>query len=75
MERFSDGRDWFFEKRLRSFLNFGLYTIEGWREQDQMRRFIPRAEYEKLIHRFNPGNSARMLLRIFMRIGKSFLIK
>ena len=54
MECFGDGRDWFFEKRLGLFLHFGLYAIEGWHEQDQMRRFIPRAEYEKLIHRFNP---------------------
>lgn len=52
--RFGDGRDWFFKKRLGLFLHFGLYAIEGWHEQDQMRRFIPRKQYEKLIRRFNP---------------------
>lgn len=35
-------------------MHFGLYSIEGWHEQDQMRRGIPRAEYRKLITRFNP---------------------
>lgn len=36
------------------FLHFGLYSIEGWHEQDQMRRRIPREEYGRLIERFNP---------------------
>ena len=54
MKRFGDGRDWFFEKRLGLFLHFGLYAVEGWQEQDQVRRAIPRREYEKLIHRFDP---------------------
>lgn len=52
--RFGDGRDWFFSTRLGLFMHFGLYSIEGWHEQDQMRRFIPRREYQELIHRFNP---------------------
>ena len=46
--------DWFSRPRLGLFLHFGLYAIEGWHEQDQMRRRIPRVEYEKLIERFNP---------------------
>lgn len=46
--------DWFSRRRLGLFLHFGLYSIEGWHEQDQMRRRIPRSEYEKLITRFNP---------------------
>jgi alpha-L-fucosidase len=46
--------DWFSCRRLGLFLHFGLYSIEGWHEQDQMRRRIPRNEYEKLIARFNP---------------------
>lgn len=54
MDRFGDERDWFFEKRFGLFLHLGLYTIEGWHEQDQMRRFIPRAQYARLIDRFNP---------------------
>jgi alpha-L-fucosidase len=54
MRRFGDGRDWFFEKRYGMFVHWGLYAIGEWHEQDQWRRGIPRAEYEPLIHRFNP---------------------
>ncbi len=46
--------DWFSRRRFGLFLHFGLYSIQGWHEQDQMRRRIPRVEYEKLIDRFNP---------------------
>ena len=46
--------EWFSRRRLGLFLHFGLYAIEGWHEQDQMRRRIPRDEYGKLIRRFNP---------------------
>jgi alpha-L-fucosidase len=52
--RFGDGRDWFFEKRFGLFVHWGLYAIPAWHEQDQWRRSVPRAEYERLIHRFNP---------------------
>ncbi|HET7768294.1 MAG TPA: alpha-L-fucosidase [Chloroflexota bacterium] len=54
MRRFGDGRDWFFEKRYGMFVHWGLYAIGAWHEQDQWRRGIPRADYEPLIHRFNP---------------------
>ena len=47
--------DWFSSRRLGLFMHFGLYSIEGWHEQDQMRRYIPRNEYEKLMARFNPA--------------------
>ena len=46
---------WFARRKLGLFLHFGLYSLEGWHEQDQMRRRIPRAEYEKLIARFDPA--------------------
>ena len=45
---------WFSRRRLGLFLHFGLYSIEGWHEQDQMRRRIAPEDYVKLIHRFNP---------------------
>jgi alpha-L-fucosidase len=45
---------WFSQRRFGLFLHFGLYAIEGWHEQDQMRRRIPRRDYEPLITRFNP---------------------
>ncbi|MFO1447251.1 MAG: alpha-L-fucosidase [Opitutaceae bacterium] len=52
--RFGDGRDWWFQKRFGLFLHWRLYSIEGWHEQDQWRRRIPRAEYVKLQQRWNP---------------------
>ena len=54
MQRFGDGRDWFFEKRYGMFVHWGLYAVGEWHEQDQWRRGIPRAAYEPLIHQFNP---------------------
>lgn len=47
-------KNWFSRPRMGLFLHFGLYSVEGWHEQDQMRRRIPREEYEQLITRFNP---------------------
>lgn len=49
-------KEWFSTRKLGLFLHFGLYSIEGWHEQDQMRRHIPRDEYANLINRFNPIN-------------------
>jgi alpha-L-fucosidase len=51
---FGDARDWFTEKRFGLFIHWGLYALNEWQEQDQWRRRIPRAQYEPLIHQFNP---------------------
>ena len=53
--RFGAGRDWWFQKRFGMFVHWGLYAIEGWHEQDQWRRRIPRADYVKLQQRWNPA--------------------
>lgn len=52
--RFGDGRDWWFRCRFGLFVHWGLYSINGWHEQEQWRRHVPRAEYEKLTKRWNP---------------------
>ncbi|MGA2497144.1 MAG: alpha-L-fucosidase [Tepidisphaeraceae bacterium] len=52
--RFGDGRDWFFEKRYGMFIHWGLYSINGWHEQDQWRHRIARSEYQKLAEKWNP---------------------
>jgi alpha-L-fucosidase len=52
--RFGDGRDWWFQRRFGMFVHWGLYAINGWHEQDQWRRHIPRSEYVKLAQRWNP---------------------
>lgn len=51
---FGDGRDWFFEKRFGLFVHWGLYAINGWHEQEQWRRRIPRADYVRLAEQWNP---------------------
>jgi alpha-L-fucosidase len=54
--RFGDERDWFFSKRFGLFIHWGLYAIPGWHEQHHYRTGIPRKEYAKLMHEFNPVN-------------------
>ncbi|NLG50781.1 MAG: alpha-L-fucosidase [Chloroflexi bacterium] len=54
MQRFGDGRDWFFDARFGMFVHWGLYAIPAWHEQLQWRGSVPRKEYEQLIHQFNP---------------------
>ena len=54
LNRFGDGRDWFFEKRFGMFIHWGLYSIPGWHEQHQYRGKIERTEYEKLGEQWNP---------------------
>jgi len=54
MERFNDGRDWFFERRFGLFIHWGLYAIPAWHEQVQWRKPMPKDEYVKLKDQFNP---------------------
>jgi len=54
MNYFSDGRDWFFEKRFGLFIHWGLYAIPAWHEQHQMLLGESRDEYRKLMSQFNP---------------------
>jgi len=54
MQRFGDGRDWFFEKRFGMFVHWGIYSIPAWHEQHQWRGRVPRKEYVKLAQEFNP---------------------
>jgi alpha-L-fucosidase len=52
--RFGDGRDWWFQKRFGLFVHWGLYAINGFHEQEQWRRRVPREEYVRLAARWNP---------------------
>ena len=56
MQRFGDARDWFFDARFGMFVHWGLYAINAWHEQEQMRRVVPRSQYANLIEQFNPGS-------------------
>jgi len=54
MNRFNDGRDWFFEKRFGLFIHWGLYAINALQEQEQQRYAVSSEDYAKLQSRFNP---------------------
>ncbi|MGE0021191.1 MAG: alpha-L-fucosidase [Draconibacterium sp.] len=54
IQRFGDGRDWFFEHRYGIFVHWGLYSISGWHEQHQWRGRVERKEYVKLAQQWNP---------------------
>jgi len=54
VQRFNDGRDWFFDKRFGMFVHWGLYAIPAWHEQILWRGNMKRSEYEKLVDGFNP---------------------
>ncbi len=51
-----DPRCWWFDARFGMFIHWGLYAINGWHEQEQWRRAVPRAEYGKLREKWNPVN-------------------
>jgi len=48
------GNGLFSPVKLGLFVHWGLYAIPGWHEQHQYRLRVPRAEYGKLMHEFNP---------------------
>jgi len=52
--RFGDRRDWWFQKRFGMFVHWGLYAINGFHEQEQWRRRVPREDYAALAARWNP---------------------
>ena len=41
-----------FDRRLGMFVHWGIYSVGGWHEQEQMRKGMDRAEYEKCAGRF-----------------------
>jgi alpha-L-fucosidase len=53
--RFGDARDWWFQKRFGLFIHWGLYAINGFHEQEQWRRRVPRQDYVRLAAQWNPG--------------------
>lgn len=41
-----------FDRRLGMFVHWGIYSVGEWHEQEQMRKGVPRADYEKFAERF-----------------------
>lgn len=74
MQRFGDGRDWFFERRFGLFIHWGLYALPAWHEQVQWRRGIPRREYGRLLQQFNPqGFDPDAWLDVALRAGMEYV--
>ena len=48
---FGDGKG-LFNQRLGMFVHWGIYSVNGWHEQEEMRGKMPRSEYEKVVERF-----------------------
>ena len=48
---FGDGKG-LFNQRLGMFVHWGIYSVNGWHEQEEMRGKMPRSEYEKVAERF-----------------------
>ena len=48
---FEDGKG-LFNQRLGMFVHWGIYSVNGWHEQEEMRGKMPRSEYEKAAERF-----------------------
>ena len=44
----------FKDERFGMFIHWGIYSVNGWHEQDQWRRHIPKNEYIKQAELFNP---------------------
>lgn len=46
-------REWqMFDRRLGMFVHWGVYAVNGYHEQEEMRRKVPRAEYERAAGKF-----------------------
>ena len=45
---------WFDHARFGMFVHWGIYALNAWHEQDQLKRAIPRAAYRQLVDRFDP---------------------
>ena len=74
MKIFGDERDWFFEARFGLFVHWGIYAVNAWHEQEQMRRAVPRAEYVKLIEKFNPqGFDPDTWLDLAEQVGMKYI--
>ncbi|HQL08807.1 MAG TPA: alpha-L-fucosidase [Lentisphaeria bacterium] len=71
---FNDDRDWFFDKRFGLFIHWGIYALDGWHEQIQWRRNIPKAQYVERAQRFNPvGFDPDVWLDLAAEAGMEYL--
>ena len=64
-----------FDRRIGMFVHWGIYSAGGWHEQEQMRRNIPRPEYEKYAERFTAENfSADAFVDVAESAGAEYIV-
>lgn len=74
LQRFGDGRDWFFEKRYGMFVHWGIYALPAWHEQHQWRARVPRTEYVRLAKEWNPRKfDPEVWLDLLQEAGMEYL--
>jgi len=71
---FSDGKG-LFNHRLGMFVHWGIYSVDGWHEQEEMRGKVPRSEYEKTAERFTAENfSADSFVDAAESLGAEYIV-
>ena len=64
-----------FDRRLGMFIHWGIYSENGWHEQEEMRRRVPRGEYERAAERFAAENfDAAAFVRAAESLGAEYIV-
>ena len=64
-----------FERRLGMFVHWGIYSVGEWHEQEEMRRGMCRAEYEKCAERFKAEKfDADALVGVAESAGAEYIV-
>lgn len=64
----------FQQERFGMFVHWGIYSVNGWHEQEQWRRNVPKDEYAKLADVFNPQRfCVDEWLKLMKDVGMEYL--
>lgn len=64
-----------FERRLGMFVHWGIYSVGEWHEQEEMRRGMSRADYEKRVGRFTAEKfDADALVDVAESAGAEYIV-
>ncbi len=64
-----------FDRRLGMFVHWGIYSVDGWHEQQEMRLAMSRAEYEKCADRFKADKfDANSLVDLAESVGAEYIV-
>lgn len=64
-----------FDRRLGMFIHWGIYSVDGWHEQQEMRKGMSRAEYERCSERFMADKfDACALVGVAESVGAEYIV-